>query len=401
MFKIKSLPLIALTLCCLQWTTASAQVELTDSIWHNGMYRSYIIHIPPGYTGTMAYPLVYILHGGGAGGAQKVINEHHFDEVADTANYLAVFPNGVFNSWADGRGTTDASIAGIDDISFLNALIDTLEVDYYIDTNKVYICGGSNGGMMTQTMACQSPDKFAAFGTIISSLPDSVAMDCLTTSSTNMLIMNGTEDNLIPYEGGVIGVSTAGGSVIGTDSTIAFWLDKNGSPNTPDSMSFPDIVTTDNGIVKLFSYPLGLNGSEVVLFKMIGAGHTVPGQLPNWVQIPLLGYVNRDINAAQEIWKFFSRHCRNEVVALEEIDSDERFMLYPNPAKELVTIRSKNNEPITGTLKIVDLSGKALRSILLEGATEQTLNVSGIDEGSYLLYVIIKDWSSALPLIIQ
>jgi polyhydroxybutyrate depolymerase len=287
------------------------QFEFKDTIMHNGIERSYVIHFPPTYNGIDKLPLVMALHGGGEGDGQDLLDKNHFDEVGDTENYISLFPNGVFSDWADGRGVTDSELAGIDDVSFLSDLIDHLIQKYQLNTNKVYVCGASNGGMMTQRLACEIPQKFAAFGSIIASMPNEVFDSCNPQEPVSMLLMNGTDDTFVPYDGGDLGPLTDGGSVIGTDETILFWQNNNLCTNfTPTITDLPNIDNTDNSTVTVFDYGSCTSSSEILLYRINDGGHILPGFEANINPVPLVGYINYDIDAAEEIWKFFEKHSR-------------------------------------------------------------------------------------------
>ncbi len=289
--------------------TTLDQFEFEDTLVHNGIERSYTIHFPPSYNGVDKLPLVMALHGGGKGDGKEMLDKNHFDEIGDDENYISLFPNGVFSDWADGRGVTDSDKAGIDDVSFLNTLIDTLIQKYHIDAARVYVCGASNGGMMTQRLACELPQKFAAFGSIISSMPDLVYNNCNPQEPVSVLIMNGTDDTFVPYNGGPLGSLTDGGSVIGTEKTILFWLDNNSCSNSNlTKTDLPDIDDTDNSTVTVFDYSDCTGTSEILLYRINNGGHTIPGYESIFNPVPLVGNINHDIDAAEEIWKFFSKH---------------------------------------------------------------------------------------------
>ena len=287
------------------------QFEFKDIIMHNDIERSYVIHFPPTYNGVDKLPLVMVLHGGGQGDGQDLLDKNHFDEVGDTENYISLFPNGISSDWADGRGVTDSELAGIDDVSFLNDLIDYLTQKYQIDTSRIYVCGASNGGMMTQRLACETPQKFAAFGSIIASMPDEVFDSCNPQEPVSMLLMNGTNDTFVPYDGGNLGPFTDGGSVIGTDETILFWQENNACTNlNPSITELPNIDTTDGSTVTVFDYGTCAESSEIILYRINNGGHILPGFEANINPVPLIGNINYDIDAAEEIWKFFKKHSK-------------------------------------------------------------------------------------------
>lgn len=122
-----------------------------------GLTRSYRLHVPP------AEPsgLVISLHGGGGTGAgQEALTD--FDAVADAADLLVVYPDGYDKSWADGRGASPADRRHLDDVGFLVALAAKLVHDFDIAPGHVFATGMSNGGFMSNRLACDRADIFAA-----------------------------------------------------------------------------------------------------------------------------------------------------------------------------------------------------------------------------------------------
>jgi polyhydroxybutyrate depolymerase len=125
-----------------------------------------------------------------------------------------------------------------------------------------------------------------------------------------VMLLNGTDDPLLPYEGGDIGLRRkVVGRGISTDETIAFWVRHNGCNETPERTELPDTDPDDCTRVTLDIYSGGKDGSEVILGRIEGGGHTWPGgapYLPEWIT----GRVSRDIGPARPIWDFLKRHRR-------------------------------------------------------------------------------------------
>ncbi len=362
-----------------------AQLTLEDSIFFQNMYRSYVLHLPPAYDGNTALPLVMGLHGGGPGDGLDLMEKTQFDELGDEEDFITLYPNGVFHDWADGRGVTDSEMAGIDDLGFLTALIDSLKQDYLIDPQRIYVWGPSNGGMMTQRLACEASQHFAAFASVISSMPIPLDASCSpTANSISVLLMNGTEDNWVPYEGGPLGPLTDGGSTIGTDNTINFWREHNGCSTTFQQTDFPDLDPDDNSTVTRFRYADCNSGAEVVLYRVEGAGHTIPGMLFNTNPIFLLGYINYDITASNEIWDFFSNHLITS--NKETTPTSKQINIFPNPTKGLLYLETTEKEPLPPTVELFNSSAQRWTMPLLStNATAGTIELSHLPKGTYYL----------------
>ena len=221
-------------------------------------------------------------------------------------DYQIHFPPSYDGEWADGRGTTTAEEDGIDDVDFLSKLVDELLNTYQINACQLYLTGISSGGMMTLRMACDYSDRFAAYASIASSLPDQYVPLCQPDSSVSIAMVNGTEDKFSPYEGGASSVPSSTGTVLGALGTIAFWTTHNQCSEalTPSITNFPDTNTEDNSHVIRYDYGACNQDTGVVLYEVVGGGHTFPGG-PGPIYVPLVGYANKDVNGAEEIWNFF------------------------------------------------------------------------------------------------
>ncbi|MBI9035613.1 MAG: T9SS type A sorting domain-containing protein [Bacteroidales bacterium] len=389
--------IISLLLIIFSFSRSEAQTDITDSFPHNGLIRSYILHLPPSYNSIDHFPVVVVLHGGGSGNGEDLLLNHHFDEVGDTANYISLFPNGYYNDWADGRGVSQADTAGIDDVSFLNSLVEHLSEKFTIDTSRMYICGVSNGGMLVQKLACESPYKFSAFASIIASMPDSIVHHCNPDQSVPIILMNGTSDAWVPYSGGPLGPITNGGSVIGTDSTISIWQSLNSCIQTfPDSLNLTDIVFTDNCDVTRFNYGICTDSSEIILYRINNGGHTIPGMESPVNPIPFFGYINYDIDAAIEIWKFFRKHSKTRNITLiSENITNLNFRVYPNPTSGIAYLIIPNLTDFE--ISVFNSIGQKVTDVNKDGY----LNLSNKSNGIYYVMIIVKNQKTTGQFVIK
>ncbi len=331
-----------------------------------GTSRSYRIYIPVSYNSSEPVPLVLALHGLGdnANNFQGI----GFNQIADTANFIAVYPNALPDPVLGAAGWNAGvnPINTIDDVSFLSALIDTIESEYSIDTNRIYSCGFSLGGFMTYRLACQLGGRFAAIASVAGTLPATLAPTCDPGHVMPVMHFHGTSDQTIPYNYGVFFVVVTN---LGADSTVAFWRNYNTCTAAPQHDSVPD-TKSDGYTFEKFSNANCMDSSEVILYKVNGMPHTWP-------------MANNDVNATKEMWSFFSRHRKTAPpvnTAITEIRGD--FGFYPNPASNNITVKSQ----FARSFKVVltDLSGKQL---LNEEKEEPSFDFSltSLPEGIYLM----------------
>ena len=266
----------------------------TYSFDHDNVSRSYIVHLPPAYSSSNLHPMVINMHGYGSNAVQEQFYAE-MNGVADTANFIVVYPDGVDNSWNSGQ--LWSYNPGINDVGFIAALIDTMINNFSIDSSMVYACGMSNGGFMSYRLACELENKIAAIASVTGVMSDSIYNNCQTDRPVPILHMHGTADPTVAYNG------TPGNTAVETG--IDWWVQNNNCPGTPVITNIPDINTTDGCTVDKYFYGPCDNASEVVLFRVNGGEHTWPGAgLP-------IGVTNQDIDGSGEIWKFFRKHQLN------------------------------------------------------------------------------------------
>jgi polyhydroxybutyrate depolymerase len=115
-----------------------------------------------------------------------------------------------------------------------------------------------------------------------------------------IMILNGTKDPLVPYDGGHIRIlgGRSRGKILSTDETVRLFRKYNGCEAKPAVRTLPDRDPNDGCRVTVTTYGGGRAGSEVRLVKVSGGGHTWPGgtqYLPAW----LVGKVGRDVDGSK------------------------------------------------------------------------------------------------------
>ena len=301
------LPLLVL-LAALQPVPAAA-----ESMESGGVTRTYSAILPQ----QRPAPLVVVLHGNTQQGTAMTARTS-WPDVARRERFAVVFPDGLNRAWADLRARTERAgrmpPQGTDDVAFLSALIERLIADGIADRSRLYVTGLSNGGAMTLTMACKRADLIAAAAAVIFTFTDGMAGACNPARPVPLLLMNGTEDPLIPYGGGKGTSRFAVEGYWSTARTVAFWRARNGcAADDGASTKLPDRDSKDGSTVMLVpsSCP---PGRDVLLYRVEGGGHRFPGARPDArlsrLVDTLLGRQNHDIDGPEVIWQFLSRFER-------------------------------------------------------------------------------------------
>jgi polyhydroxybutyrate depolymerase len=258
-----------------------------------GMRRTYRVHVPSSAGTDRPVPLVFLFHYGfGTGeGMQK---NTQMDAIADREGFITVYADGVARGWNAGTCCGRASEENIDDVGFVVAMIKEIGARHPIEPKRIYATGLSNGGMFAYRLACEKSDTFAAVGVVSAVVRTS---SCNPTRPVPIIHIHGTADPRVPWKGGV-GKNKATGYNPPVMETIEGWVKRNGCSPTPK-------VTLKKGAVTCDTYPSS-NGADVTLCRIEGGGHNWPGSKPSLEK--LLGPVNQDISASEEIWKFFKAH---------------------------------------------------------------------------------------------
>ncbi len=290
-------------------TSQAATLE-QGSLELDGLQREYFVHVPLRRSPQSAMGVVFALHGG-AGRAKQFADYLNFDEHAESRNLLIVYPQGFERHWNDGRPDVayESHDRNIDDVGFLRAVLEQLASLYPIDRRRVFAAGISNGGMMSLRLACEAADVFAGVAIVTASFPLTTYKSCNPGRTVAIMLMNGTEDPLVPYNGGEIRLGRRTfGEVRSTEETFARWIDLNGCEGRPVVASLTDADPDDGSRVTVERYLPCRDGSEVALYRVEGGGHTwpgLPGYLPRWI----IGRSNGDIDGTRHILDFFGRHA--------------------------------------------------------------------------------------------
>lgn len=336
------------------------------SFTFQNMVRDYIVHLPSGYDPAVKYPLVLNLHGYGSYALQQRAYSR-MDDVADTAKFIVVYPNGVSNAW--NVGWWGAYNGGIDDVGFLSALIDTVSKKYTVDAQRVYSCGMSNGGFMSYRLACELNKKIAAIASVTGSMSDSTLFYCTSPRPVPVLEIHGTADNTVPFNGSQ--------GMIAIDEVIDYWKRKN-ETTTSVITPLPDIYTADNSTATRYHYGNGYEGAEVVLLKIQNGGHSWPGAVP----VSSLGNTNQDINASGEIWSFFMRHALPAAQSIATHDDGPACTAYPNPFTSVFTVSGDDIQKV----ELTDITGNRIDIVsICKNGRDHSIDAGELSKGVYIV----------------
>jgi polyhydroxybutyrate depolymerase len=270
-----------------------------------GVGRTYRVHVPSGYKATVSVPLLLAFHGAGSNSGDMDYLTG-LDKVADGAGFLVVYPQGIDYRWHAGRETSSTGVQ-VDDLGFVHALLTRLESDYAVDKQRVYATGFSNGAFFSQRLACVMAADFAAVASVSGQMSRALSLVCKPTRPISMLLMHGTADPIVPYDGGNM-EGSRGNPLLSVAATAAFWEHADACPGGGGaSVNLPDASPGDGTHVRREAHAGCAAGTEVTLYTIKHGGHTWPDG-PQYDQVFIIGKVSRALDASATIWEFLARH---------------------------------------------------------------------------------------------
>lgn len=291
--------------------TKDRTIGTEEHVLKFGRERTYWMHLPPAADESKKLPLVFVFHGAGGHG-RWAAGETGWNAKADKEEFIVVYPDGTPAKpdesvnfltnprlWNDGSGRGAIGRLNIDDVGFVNAMLDELIARHPVDPRRIYATGFSNGAGMTFHLGTKLSTRFAAIAPVASHcwLADPKPERAIPT-----IYIIGTVDPLVPYLGGDARTpwSLHAEKKPPVSETLAKWSKALGCP--AESQTLHD----ENG-VKEFRFGPGREGSELLVYTVEGLGHHWPGG-KGQLKEELAGKRSDKLNADDVIWDFFKRH---------------------------------------------------------------------------------------------
>ncbi|HUH73567.1 MAG TPA: T9SS type A sorting domain-containing protein [Chitinophagales bacterium] len=346
------------TLLMANWENKSFEMD--------GYLREYRVYTPQDYDPSKTYSLVVGIHGLGDNmvNFSNILREFSF--IADTADIILAYPQGLPNFLLGTGWNSGAGMLGIypsefvDDVAFINAVTDSMQTNYSIVKEQTYLFGFSNGGYMVQKIACESNDRYAAIASIAGTLGNKIK-SCNPERKIPILHFHGTADINVNYYNPPMGKSVS--------SLMRLW---SGNYNCseyeviklPDTQS--DGYTVEHHIYKDCD-------ERLELFKVNNAMHIILNR-------------TNDISYSDEMWKFFSYKKDTSITTGVRNHQSNHINIYPNPAQDIVKINLQNFErPHQLVVSIWDYTGKKIQNLTNNLSGDYLLDCRNFPNGIYLI----------------
>ena len=369
------------------WTTGRNEVWEYDpafqiqnkSFIFEKIMRDYNVFLPKSYNGSTKMPVVFNLHGYTLDKVQQM-NYSQMNTIADTAGFIVVYPNAIDATWNCGISWGP----NVNDVGFIDTIIDTLSILYSIDKTRIYSCGFSRGGFMSNRLACELNNRIAAFAAVGGTMVKSLASNYIPGRHVPILYFHGTDDPIVLYNGD--------DERQAVDTFITHWTKFNLCTES-DTTFLPNSDTLDGCTVQRITNTNSSDSTRVIFYKILNGGHTWPGGNPNYLVIPGfdVGRTNFDINASEIMWDFFKDYTLSEPTSVK---NKKQFPLkfslsqnYPNPFNPATSIEYRVASTEYITLKVYDVLGREVATLVNEekhpGSYDVVFDGSELSSGIY------------------
>lgn len=242
-----------------------------------------MLHAPLGTATPGPRPLVVVLHGSGQP-PRELRDWLPLDPVADREGFVVAYPEAIGGKWNYGERPDET----IDDLGFIDALLDRLVAKTIADPARLYVTGISRGALMTWTLLCRRPGRFAAAAPLSSGMTEGNLRDCTPPRQIPILAIAGTADSVQRYDGWIDPPPAP--RLLSIPETMEFWRRQHGC--TGQTLRYvPRSERIDwTGCAR---------GGPVTLFRIIGGEHEPPARSRG-----------QDIDAAEVVWRFFRESAK-------------------------------------------------------------------------------------------
>lgn len=368
--------LMILAVVCLAAAVLHAQ-NIYDSVLVGSTQRTYMTHLPTGYDQSKRYAVLLAFHGGQQAGRtdvgwQALALQGRLSDKADKEGFIVVYPEGqefaTGRSWNAGDCCPPSASKGVDDVAFVDAMLDELVRDYRIDTTRVYATGSSNGGMLCYRLACELSHRIAA---IAPNACSHMIQPCTPVNKVPIISFHSRIDPIVLYKGGNGPADVPFLKDVffpSQDSNLVVWQQRNGCTKRD---------TIVNGGTQGYSFIRLSNCDcdvEVHHYSTADGGHSWPGGAPNNVSPP-----SAQINATDLLWDFLSKYTLGcGVTSVTEERRDILITVYPNPVASTLRIDGIETQ---ASFTILDLYGRSIAA----GTTTGSIDIGPLPSGSYVL----------------
>ena len=298
--------------CAERFDSSPAAAGEVRILQHQGVERRY--YLQNGEAGAAApAPLVVSLHG--HRDKEKALAEREalsgiawdaLGRAAGREGFIVAYPHAWLGQWNLFDGLKNATLEDgrkADDAGFIFAMVSYLVAEGLADPERVYLTGFSDGAIMSYRLLCTAGMPFAAAAPGAGSMFEGHRDSCAAEAPVPIMVIAGTFDAVLPYDGWIFPT----GRELSIPETLEHFRRLNGCTGQEGALRYDRDGWDDSRVLEMRWTGCTVEGA-VKLLKVKGGGHNWPSYEPlpsEWRK--WAGAHNRDIESAEEIWKFVRR----------------------------------------------------------------------------------------------
>lgn len=347
-----------------------AQSDVYDSIFVDGRFRTFLTHLPTGYNKSLKYPLILAFHGGSPLGYQSIQYQSKLSQKADSSSFIVVYPEGVKvagnRTWNAGGCCAPSTNLNIDDVGFVNSLLNNLFANKSIDTSRVYATGFSNGALLCYRLANELTNRFAAIAPVAGDL---VSYPWEPSKAIPIISFHSYLDQNVKYLGGLTIGST--GTYFPPQDSIFNIIGKNYACSNLKDTLFHKTNQYDH-----FKYSNCSCNSVIEQYVSYDGEHSWPGGLATGTTT-----VSNQFSATYLMWQFFQKHTINcPTTGINSVVKEEKPNIYPNPFCSKIILKNAIGNEIYVLLN-------AIGQVIWMGKNIEQKDFSNLTSGIYILKI--------------
>ncbi|MHB1139301.1 MAG: CE1 family esterase, partial [Microthrixaceae bacterium] len=227
--------------------------------------REYLVVSPLDVAPGERLPVVVALHGLGVD-RHALLNAADWRGAVEQDRFVAVFPQGLANSWSMGPCCPPSNLIGVDDVGFLDTVLAEVSARPDVDPSRRYLTGFSNGGVMAYAVACARPDVYVS----VAPMAGSNLTGCHPDRPMSLLHQHSDPDVVVPFDGQpTLTQLLSSADFPDVPSSVAAWAAANGCSATPVVEELSD------GVERTRWTGCG-DDTRVELVRIPGRGHLWP-----------------------------------------------------------------------------------------------------------------------------
>ena len=260
---------------------------VVDSVKVDGYQRQLVMYLPDGLQPNA--PLVFILHGYGAG----IWRENPMLAAADRHGFAVCLPQGL----KDPQGEPSWNVGypfqqgwKVDDVKALCHIARYVQKHYRLSRQNTFLTGMSNGGEMCYLMAYSNQSTFKAMAPIAGLTMAWIYEQMEAPRPIPLMEIHGTEDRVSEWMGDMENKG-GWGAYLPVPLAIGYWIAKNRCSHE----QVENVQGHEGHLIIKHRYSSPTTGCDVWLYEVVGGVHS---------------WFTNDIDTGEEVWQFFSRYLK-------------------------------------------------------------------------------------------